>query len=145
MQTSDARMLSIRKFAEVVYACQFHGHEDYQRTHQLIQEKFQINEALSAREQDLFIDTSVANVVRIGSIYIKTGTEEPDSSFTNLVHTKLTIQQLELLAAACQSKRSILLEDDTCSRRSSLVMELAHITRNRLIVIPLNENYEHQI
>ncbi|CAF1360682.1 unnamed protein product [Adineta steineri] len=142
MQTSDARMLSIRKFAEVVYACQFHGLEDYERTRHIIQEKFQINEALIAREQDLSIDTSVANVVRIGSIYIKTGTEEPNSSFKNLVHTKLTIQQLELLAAACQSKRSILLEGDICSRKSSLVMELAYITRNRLIVIPLNENYE---
>ncbi|CAF1361581.1 unnamed protein product [Adineta steineri] len=142
MQTSDARMLSIRKFAEVVYACQFHGLEDYEQTRYIIQEKFQINEALIAREQDLSIDTSVANVVRIGSIYIKTGTEEPNLSFKNLVHTKLTIQQLELLAAACQSKRSILLEGDICSRKSSLVMELANITRNRLIVIPLNENYE---
>ncbi|CAF3680158.1 unnamed protein product [Rotaria sp. Silwood1] len=142
MQTSDARMLSIRKFAEVVYACQFHGHEDYERTRSLIQKKFEINEALSAREQDQSIDASVANVVRIGSIYIRTGTEEPSSSSTHLVHTKLTIQQLELLAAACQSKRSILLEGDICSRKSSLVMELANITRNRLIVIPLNENYE---
>ena len=142
MPTSDARILSIRKFAEVVYACQFHGREDYESTRKIIQENFQINEVLTAREQDLSIDISVANVVRIGSIYIKTGTEEPKSSFANLVHTKLTMQQLELLAGACQSKRSILLEGDTCSRKSSLVMELANITRNRLIVIPLNENYE---
>ncbi|CAF5071606.1 unnamed protein product, partial [Rotaria sp. Silwood1] len=55
---------------------------------------------------------------------------------------KKTVRQLELLAAACQSKRAILLEGDICSRKSSLVMELARITSNRLIIIPLHENFE---
>ncbi|CAF4371267.1 unnamed protein product, partial [Rotaria sordida] len=64
------------------------------------------------------------------------------SSNISLIHTKKTVRQLELLAAACQSKRTILLQGDICSRKSSLVMELARLTRNRLIIIPLHENFE---
>ncbi|CAF3877616.1 unnamed protein product, partial [Didymodactylos carnosus] len=66
----------------------------------------------------------------------------PNQLLSGLIHTKQTIEQLELLAAACQSKPAILLEGDICSRKSSLVIELAHVTRNHLIVIPLHENFE---
>jgi midasin (ATPase involved in ribosome maturation) len=48
---------------------------------------------------------------------------------------------LELLAAACQSKRAILLEEDICSRKSPLVIELARLTRQRLVIIPMHENF----
>ncbi|CAF4496215.1 unnamed protein product, partial [Rotaria sp. Silwood2] len=142
MNASDSRFLSIRKFAQVVYACQFHGQYDFIKACEMINSKFPINETLSKRENDYSIDTTVATVVRIGSIYISTGTEEPISSDHALIHTKKTIRQLELLAAACQSKRAILLEGDICSRKSSLVMELARLTRQRLIIIPMHENFE---
>ncbi|CAF3688580.1 unnamed protein product [Rotaria sp. Silwood1] len=142
MDTSDARFLSIRKFAQVAYACQFRDQNDFIQACELINSKFPINTALSKRENDCSIDTSVATVVRIGSIYVGTGREEPSPIDTGLIHTKKTVRQLELLAAACQSKRAILLEGDICSRKSSLVMELARLTRHRLIIIPLHENFE---
>ncbi|CAF1178286.1 unnamed protein product [Didymodactylos carnosus] len=77
---------------------------------------------------------------KCGSIYINTGIEEPNQLLSGLIHTKQTIEQLELLTAACQSKSAILLEGDICSRKS--VIELAHVTRNHLIVIPLHENFK---
>ena len=142
MTTSDARSLSIRKFAQVVYACQFEGQDDFLQACELINTKFPINSTLSTRETDCSIDTSIATVVRIGSIYIGTGNEEPSPIDSGLIHTKKTIRQLELLATACQSKRTILLQGDICSRKSSLVMELARLTCHRLIIIPLHENFE---
>ncbi|CAF4694006.1 unnamed protein product, partial [Rotaria sp. Silwood1] len=142
MNTSDASFLSIRKFAQVVYACQFQDQKDFTKACEMINAKFPINETLSKRENDCSIDMAVATVVRIGSIYINTGSEDISSSNIGLIHTKKTVRQLELLAAACQSKRAILLEGDICSRKSSLVIELARITRNRLIIIPLHENFE---
>jgi MoxR-like ATPase len=47
--------------------------------------------------------------------------------------------QLEMLAAAAQSKRAVLLEGDTCSRKTGLVRELARITRHELVIIQMNE------
>ncbi|CAF1101764.1 unnamed protein product, partial [Didymodactylos carnosus] len=139
MNKSDARFLSIRKFAQVVYGCQFQGQDDFLQACEVINSKFPINPILSKRKNDCSIDTSVATVVRIGSIYVDTGREEPSSTDIGLIHTKKTVRQLELLAGAWQSKRAILLEGDICSRKSSLVMGL---TRHRLIIIPLHENFE---
>ena len=65
-----------------------------------------------------------------------------ENSLPPLVHTPETIKQLELLAASCQSKRAVLLEGDTCSKKSALVCELARLTRNELVVIPLNQDVE---
>lgn len=47
-----------------------------------------------------------------------------------------------MLAAAAQSKRAVLLEGDTCSRKTCLVRELARITRHKLIVIAMTESTE---
>ncbi|CAF1151526.1 unnamed protein product, partial [Rotaria sordida] len=134
MNTSDASFLSIRKFAQVAYACQFQDQIDFTKASEMINTKFPINETLSKRENDCSIDMAIASVIRIGSIYINTGSEDISSSNIGLIHTKKTVRQLELLAAACQSKRTILLQGDICSRKSSLVMELARLTRNRLII-----------
>ncbi|CAF4794749.1 unnamed protein product, partial [Rotaria sp. Silwood1] len=139
---AEKTKLSIRKFAQVVYACQFQGQHDFKHVCHLIKEKFEIKKNLEKWENDRSIDAAIPNVVRIGSIYINTGIEEPNKILSGLIHTKQTIEQLELLATACQSKRAILLEGDICSRKSSLVIELARVTRNHLIVIPLHENFE---
>ncbi|CAF3786308.1 unnamed protein product [Rotaria socialis] len=141
LDSSTARLLSIRKFAQVVYACQFQGEQDYIKACEIINRKFPISDKIE--EKNCSIDMSSPAVVRIGSIYIKTGSEEPSTTANiNLIHTKKTISQLESLAAACQSKRTILLEGDICTRKTTLVIELARITRHRLIIIPLHENYE---
>ncbi|CAF1499820.1 unnamed protein product [Didymodactylos carnosus] len=142
MSGSDAPFLFIRKLAQVVYACQFQDQKDFVQACELINSKFPINSALRKLENDCSVDASTATVVRIGSIYIMTGSKEPSPTDIGLIYTKKTVRQLELLAAACQSKRAILLEGDICSRKSSLVMELACLTRHRLIIIPLHENFE---
>ncbi|CAF4499017.1 unnamed protein product, partial [Rotaria sp. Silwood2] len=140
MDASTARLLSIRKFAQVVYACQFQGQQDFVKACEIINDRFPISDEIE--EKNCSIDMSSATVVRIGSIYVKTGSEEPSAINNGLIHTKQTIRQLESLAAACQSKRTILLEGDICSRKTTLVIELARITRHRLIIIPLHENFE---
>ncbi|CAF1367770.1 unnamed protein product, partial [Rotaria sordida] len=144
IEEREKTALSIRKFAQVVYACRFHGYKDFLKACDLINGHFKIdNSTLKQCEMDCTIDDSVPDVTRIGSIYIKTGTEESNQSNRSaLIHTKQTMEQLELLAAACQSKRTILLEGDICSRKTSLVMELARVTRHRLVIIPMHENFD---
>ncbi|CAF4262361.1 unnamed protein product, partial [Rotaria sp. Silwood2] len=142
INVSDARILSIRKFAQVAYASQFQGKDDFNKACSIIHESFPINSTLSKRENDCSIDTAVPSIVRIGSIYIPTGRELPSKENFGLIHTRNTVRQLELLAAACQSGRTILLEGDICSRKSSLVIELSRLTRHRLLIIALHENFE---
>ncbi|CAF3665321.1 unnamed protein product [Rotaria sp. Silwood1] len=139
---SDPRILPIRKFAQVVYACQFQGEEDFHQVCNIIKNQFPINKTLEKREDDSTIDDTVASIVRIGSVYINKGSLLSSNNDIELIHTKKTIRQLELLASACQSKRAILLEGGICSRKSTLVMELARLTRNRLLILPLHENFE---
>jgi len=78
--------------------------------------------------------------VRIGSVYLSKHGET--SSTPPAVHTPETIRQLELLAVACQSGRSVLLEGDTCSRKTLLVQELARLTGSKLLVLSLNQDTE---
>ncbi|CAF0973740.1 unnamed protein product [Adineta steineri] len=140
MDDSTARLLSIRKFAQVVYACQFQGQNDFKKACEIINEKFPMS--IQIENNNCSIDISSATVVRIGSIYMKTGTEIPSSTNLGLIHTKRTVRQLESLAVACQSQRTVLLEGEICSGKTSLVIELSRITRNKLIIIPLHENFE---
>ena len=65
----------------------------------------------------------------------------PGSS-VHLVHTAQTIKQLEYLSAAVLSSRAILLEGETASRKTALVKELARLTNNRLVVIPMTQDTE---
>ncbi|CAF4831582.1 unnamed protein product, partial [Rotaria magnacalcarata] len=78
------------KFAQVVYACQFQDQNDFVQACDLINSKFPINAALSKLENDFSIDTSVDTVVRIGSIYVGAGREEPSPIDIGLIHTKKT-------------------------------------------------------
>ena len=55
-----------------------------------------------------------------------------------LAHTPDTLRKLELLAAACQSGRAVLLEGETCSGKTSLVAELARLAQRPLTVFHLN-------
>ena len=142
INASDARLLAIRKFAQVVYACQFQGQSDFDKACEIINDKFKLNIVLTQRDDDHSIDTAVPSVIRIGSIYVSTGSELPSPSDMGLIHTKKTVRQLELLAVACQSKRAVLLEGDICSRKSSLVIELARLTRHRLLIMAMHENFE---
>jgi MoxR-like ATPase len=57
-----------------------------------------------------------------------------------LVMTEDTERKLELLATACQSGRTVLLEGDTCSQKTALVEELACLTQWPLTVISLGSD-----
>ena len=106
----------------MAYACQFHGHDDFAQACEVLNSKFPLNSTLNQQENEASIDASARS--------------------TSARAMEKTVRQLELLAAACQSKRAILLEGDICSRKSSLVIELARLTRQRLVIIPMHENFE---
>jgi MoxR-like ATPase len=57
-----------------------------------------------------------------------------------LVMTEDTERKLELLATACQSGRTVLLEGETCSQKTALVEELARLTNWPLTVISLSSD-----
>ncbi len=136
----DVNVLSLRKFTELVYASPFHSFEDQAAVREQINKYFPLTTALDTKNATDSDITMVEGSVRIGSIYITQG--EAYSEAAPLEHTRDTVMQLEMLAAAAQSKRAVLLEGDTCSRKTSLVQELARITRHELVIIPMNEDTE---
>lgn len=73
--------------------------------------------------------------VRVGSIYMMKGRIKME--YPSLVHTPHTVSKLEALAAACQSKRGVLLEGGTCSGKTSLVCELARLTQNKVCLVSI--------
>lgn len=126
---------AICQYLQLTYAHRFHAAADQEVVCQLIAQKFP---AGSERlDSSLSIDATVSKYARIGSVYLSKA-DEPEST-KPAVHTPLTIKQLELLAVACKSKRAVLLEGDTCSRKTLLVQELARLARQKLVVIPLNQ------
>ncbi|CAF1156114.1 unnamed protein product, partial [Adineta ricciae] len=132
---------SLRKSAQIVYANQYQDENDFQHASNMINEIFPIS--IEFQENARFIETSSSSTfIRIGSICMKKGSHFQSTFTSELIHTKRTIEQLELLAAVCQSKRTILLEGDVCSGKTSLVIELARLTQNKLVLIPLHENFQ---
>ena len=129
----------VKKFFELTYSSQFNDPEDRIAVKRLIEMKFKTNES---QNKDLGIDETVPDCVRIGSVYFSKDIWTPSENAPRLVHTNTTIEQLELLAAACQSKRTVLLEGDTCSKKSALVYELARLSAHKLVVIALNHDTE---
>ena len=140
MDQSTATLVSLNKSAQIVYACQLPNRDEFRKACELIDETFPIPRTLNVNQRS--IDESSPAFVRIGSICLTKGTEFVSSLGPELVHTRTTIDQLELLAAACQSKRTVLIEGDTCSGKTSLVSELARLTPNKLLIIPLHENFQ---
>lgn len=54
-----------------------------------------------------------------------------------LAHTPATQRKLEQLAAASQSGRVVLLEGETCSGKTQMVVELARLAQRQLIEVHL--------
>ena len=134
----DIANLAIRQYLQLVYAQRFQDTADQTVVYKLIESKFP---GMSVTvPESLSIDSSVSKYVRIGSIYLSKHGEP--SNTVPAVHTPETIRQLELLAVACQSGRSVLLEGDTCSRKTLLVRELARLAGSKLLVLSLNQDTE---
>ena len=91
--------------------------------------------------RSLDIDASTDGCLRIGHVYMTTGNHDT-SHAVPLVHTLDTMAQLEVLAAASQSERSVLIEGETASRKSSLVAELARLAKRKLVTISMHESVE---
>ena len=136
----DVNTLSIKKFAELVYTAPFHSLEDQAEVKRRIDKFFPIASGFVVGNGDDIDITVAEGSVRIGSIYLTQGQASSDAP--PLKHTPITVRQLEMLAAAAQSKRAVLLEGDTCSRKTALVRELSRITRHKLIVLPMTEATE---
>eukprot|EP00961_Rhodomonas_salina_P136391 1835103-Rhodomonas_salina.1 len=133
-------LLLLRKVADLVYARPFHSLMDQDQVRQEIEKVFPLSPALAALEAAGNIDESLAGSVRIGSIYMKRG--KAGGKASPLEHTPSTVQQLQMLAAAAQSRRAVLLEGDTCSRKTALVRELARLTKHDLVIIPMHEDID---
>jgi len=137
--SDDYRLLGLRKFLELAYGGGFQGISDQETVRNIINDKMPLPPNLKERAT-CSVDLSSPAFIRVGSIYLER--QDFENPFPPLVHTRCTIQQLEILAASCQSKRAVLLEGDTCSRKTALVCELARLTRHELVVIPMNHDVD---
>ena len=127
---------AICQYLQLTYAHRFQEAADQAEVCKLIAQHFP--EASERLESFLSVDASVSKYVRIGSVYLSKA--DQDSVSQPAVHTPSTIRQLELLAVACKSRRAVLLEGDTCSRKTLLVQELARLAHQKLVVIPMNQD-----
>lgn len=134
----DVAIVAIRQYLQLVYTQRFQDTADQAKVNELIERRFPSSSAATPASPS--IDSSVSKYVRIGSVYLSKHGET--SSTPPAVHTPETVRQLELLAVACQSGRSALLEGDTCSRKTLLVQELARLTGSKLLVLCLNQDTE---
>lgn len=140
----DVRTLILNKFVSLVYARRFQSRDDQRRVQELINQV----EYLGTGDDFLDIanpevDSSVPGMVRIGTVYLEEGTSESSGgAHTRLVLSPDTIERLEALAAAVQSRSAVLLEGDTCSGKTALVKELARLCKRTLVVISLTHDTE---
>ena len=139
-QDTEFNGLALKKFLELIFAKQYHSYDDQNLITSLINKYLPVNNNNLNKvwdDSNFFIDNTVEDTIRIGTVYLKKEiivNENTDAmnSFSSsssgghqLIHTKETCEQLEILAAAVKSKRAILLEGETCSRKTSLVKELS--------------------
>ena len=130
----------IRKALQLVFKHRFHDRAAQDAVQQVIDEIVRPSAVELAHNSAPSIDVSVSELVRIGSVYMEK--DEIHSSHGSLVHTVDTVCQLELLATASQSQRAVLLEGPTCSKKTSLVKELAALTGTPLFVLSLHRDFE---
>ena len=131
----DVRLMGLRKFLELVYASGISNPSSKKLIIELIDAKFPFSNPL--------FDNSIQkseSMVRIGSVYLRRGNYKNIISY--FVETQTAISQLELIALGSQSKRGVLLEGDTASGKTTLVMKLAQLAGRKLEIITLNKNTE---
>ena len=140
-ERNDAHVKSIRTAASMVYCRLFHGREDQLKVQQRINQFFPLLQQESdMAASKISIDSNLPNVTRIGSVYLAKG--QTDSAFLPLVHTNQLKEQLQLLGCAVSSGRAVVLEGGTCSRKTSLIYELARQCKRKLHVFSLNTETE---
>ena len=130
----------LRNALQLVFKHRFENQDAQACIQSAIDDVIKPPELLVDEETSTSIDTSVSNLVRIGRIYLNKNPNRASNGF--LVHTRETVAQLELLAAASQSAGTVLLEGPTCSRKTCLVKELAALTGRPLLLLSLHREYE---
>eukprot|EP00899_Mesostigma_viride_P017508 jgi/Mesvir1/25759/Mv01936-RA.3 len=142
LQDGDIRVIALRKFVELVYSQRFMDPSDQRLVRTIIDTHFPEGGTVALSASAFSIDMGTPGFVRIGAVYLKLGdVPTPDMDARgSLVHTPGTTHQLEMLAAACQSGRPVLLQGDTGTRKTSLVQELARIARRQLVVMNMSDD-----
>ena len=130
----------IRKALQLVLKHRFDNRSAEEQIQRTIDEVFRPPQMELEQSDSQSIDLSVGDLVRIGNVYMEK--DEARVSQGSLVHTVKTIRQLELLATASQSQRAVLLEGPTCSKKTSLVKELASLRGVPLLVLSLHQDFE---
>ncbi len=132
--------LVLRSALELVFKHRFESREAQDQVQNII-DRIVTPPCIDTDEMSsMTIDASVADVVRIGCVYMDR--TEGLSSSGSLVHSERTVKQLSLLASACESQRTVLLEGGTCSKKTALVRELALLTGRPLLVLSLHRDCE---
>ena len=130
----------IRKALQLVFKHRFDNRSAEEQIQRTIDEVVKPPQMELDQSDSPSIDLSVGDLVRIGNVYMEK--DEACASQGSLVHTVKTIRQLELLATASQSQRAVLLEGPTCSKKTSLVRELASLAGVPLLVLSLHRDFE---
>ncbi|KAK9820719.1 hypothetical protein WJX74_002690 [Apatococcus lobatus] len=136
----DIQDLALSRLLELVYAARFHDITDQLQVKACIKQFFPEAAKATQTARVVTIDESVPDCLQIGHVYMGKGNYS--SPVKPLIHTASTCGYLELLATAAQSGRAILLEGDTCSGKTSLVIELARLKQQKLTVISLHQEVD---
>ena len=143
-ERDNARVMSIRTATSMVYCRLFHGREDQARVQERINKHFPLSQHFSEVASDrISIDSNLPNITRIGFVYLAKGRTE--STIPPLVRTIQLKEQLQVLGCAVASGRAVVLEGETCSRKTALVYELARLCQRRLHVFSLTTEAETDI
>ena len=132
---------SLRVYLDIVYASRFENIQDQKSVRDLIQQKFALDtnpaSTIDQNQTELIdSDLNLQGYVRLGFVYIEK--KEYQSVYRPLIHSKRTLEKLQLLAAATVSKATVLIEGGDCSGKTALVCELARLCGRRLLVLNLN-------
>eukprot|EP01038_Epipyxis_sp_PR26KG_P004737 gene4737-6644_t len=132
---------------DMVYASCFQNIEEQARVQTIIQSHMGI--AATALDEKVSIDSSAVHFTRVGAVYLKKGKYYNDNAedynmqrLSPLSQTSSMCQQMQVIASATQSRRPVLLEGDTCSGKTALIRELARLSNQELVLIPLNQDIE---
>ncbi|GMH42204.1 hypothetical protein BSKO_10123 [Bryopsis sp. KO-2023] len=137
----DVSQIVLRRAVELVYKHRFSDCSDCQAAQDIIDKH--LPRPVMEEGSAATVDSTVPGCVRIGSVYLaikKDASRQQNEG--RLVHSFNTIKELEILAMGCQSKRTVLLQGDTCSKKTALVRELARLGGRQLLTVSLHQNFE---
>ncbi|CAF4758962.1 unnamed protein product, partial [Rotaria sp. Silwood1] len=130
---------SLYVYLDIVYASRFEYVADQTSVREMIRQHFSLdtaNTATASQQEPVDSDLNLQGYARLGFVYIEK--KEYPSTYRSCIHSKRTLERLQLLAAATVSKATVLIEGGDCSGKTATVCELARICGRRLLVLNLN-------